>query len=81
MVAIGADFRVKLAKVLDYPHTRGRQVRSKRFTHQFEGKGPRDPIRLGEDIDAITGATISSRVMTDGVRDAAQLVRTNFAVN
>ena len=79
MVAIDTDFRVQLTKVLDYPHARGRQVLSKRFTQQFEEKGPADQIRLGEDIDAISGATISSRVMTDGVREAVELVRSRFA--
>ncbi|MHC4174876.1 MAG: FMN-binding protein [Planctomycetota bacterium] len=45
------------------------------FTSQFEGKGPEDPIQLGKDIDAMTGATISSRVMTEGVRDTIKLLK------
>jgi Na+-translocating ferredoxin:NAD+ oxidoreductase RnfG subunit len=33
------------------------------------------PIRVGKDIDAITGATLSSKAMSGGVRDAIRLVR------
>ena len=45
------------------------------FTSQFDGKGPNDPIQVGKDIDAITGATISSQAMTNGVRDIVKLVK------
>jgi Na+-translocating ferredoxin:NAD+ oxidoreductase RnfG subunit len=75
MVLIDANFKVKHAAVLEYPHERGRDVRSRKFTRQFNGKGPRDPIRLDQDIVAVTGATISSRAMTNGVREAVELVQ------
>ena len=66
---------VKQATVISYPWARGRDVCKRSFTDQFTGKGPKDTIRLGKDIDAMTGATISSRVMTDGVRDAIKLIK------
>ena len=65
---------VKQARVISYPWDRGRDVRKRAFTSQFEGKGPEDPIQLGKDIDAMTGATISSRVMAQGVRDTIKLL-------
>lgn len=67
--------RIKLATVTSYPGTRGRKVRSPRFTTQFTGKGPSDPITLGQDIDAMSGATISSRVMTEGIREIVTLIK------
>ena len=39
------------------------------FLRQFKGKSART-IKVKKDIDAITGATISSRAVTDTVRDA-----------
>ena len=66
---------VKQAKVILYPGKRGREVCSPVFTRQFNGKGPKDPLQLGKDIDAISGATISSRVMTEGVLNAIKLIR------
>ena len=66
---------VKQANVISYPWQRGRNVRRWEFTNQFEGKGLEDAIEIGKDIDAMTGATISSRVMADGVREAVKLLK------
>ena len=66
---------VKQVTVISYPWDRGRDVRKRAFTSQFEGKGPEDPIQLGKDIDAMTGATISSRVMAEGIRDTIKLLK------
>ena len=65
---------VKQATVISYPWDRGRSVRRRSFTEQFAGKGPQDPIQLGKDIDAMTGATISCRVMAQGVRNSIRLL-------
>ena len=74
-VLLDSHLYVKQAKVISYPWDRGRDVRKRAFTSQFEGKGPEDPIQLGKDIDAMTGATISSRVMAEGVRDTIKLLK------
>ncbi len=79
LIVTGPDFHVREARVLAYLGERGGQVRQPVFTDQFAGKGPEDPIRLGEDIDAVTGATNSSRVMTDGVRRALRLLQRELA--
>jgi hypothetical protein len=76
---IGPGFRVLRADVLEYTGARGREVRRAGFRRQFVGKGPGDAIRVGEDIDAVTGATISSRAMAAGVRRAVQRTRQRFA--
>ncbi len=74
-VLLDSRLYVKQVKVISYPWDRGRDVRKRAFTSQFEGKGPEDPIQLGKDIDAMTGATISSRVMAEGVRDTIKLLK------
>lgn len=51
---------IRSAAVMKYTETRGRPVASGSFLRQFSGKTLNDPIRLGEDIQGITGATISS---------------------
>lgn len=66
---------VKRVIVISYPWERGRDIRRHAFTSQFEGKGPEDSIEIGKDIDAMTGATISSRVMSDGIRQAIKLLK------
>mgnify|MGYP002725852843 CR=1 FL=1 len=74
-VVMDKDFLVLSVRVLSYPSRRGREVRSACFTGQFTGKSPSDPVKVGKDIDAISGATSSSSVMADGVRRAIHAAR------
>ena len=67
-VAIDPQGMVRGVEILDYRETRGGEVRDPRWRAQFVGKGTRDPLRLGEDIQNLSGATLSSRHITDGVR-------------
>jgi len=78
LVSVDAAFHVRSVSVPSYPGERGGEVQRPRFRRQFVGKGAEDPIRIGKDIDAETGATISSRVMADGVRRAIRLLRNEF---
>lgn len=52
----------------------GAKARDASFTDQFQGKTP--PLALGEEIDAISGATVTSRAVTDGVNNAAERLNT-----
>lgn len=74
-VVLDKQLIVKQATVVSYPWPRGREVTRRAFTSQFEGKGPDDAIEIGKDIDAITGATISCRAMSDGIRDAIKILK------
>ncbi len=74
-VLLDKQLYIKQATVISYPWDRGRDVCKRAFTDQFKGKGPKDLIQLGKDIDAMTGATISSRVMAEGVRDTIKLLK------
>ncbi len=80
-VLLDSQLYVKKATVISYPWSRGRDVRKLAFTKQFQGKGPSDSIKLGDDIDAMTGATISSRVMTEGIRNIKKLMQAETQKN
>jgi Na+-translocating ferredoxin:NAD+ oxidoreductase RnfG subunit len=75
-VLADASLIVVQAHVVSYTWERGRDVRKPGFTNQFQGKGPDAPLKIGQDIDAMTGATLSSKAMTAGVRDAIALLKT-----
>ena len=75
LVVVDTNLIVRRVAILSYPWERGRDVRLPAFTNQFQGKGSSDPLRLGKDIDAMTGATISSRAVTDGVRKVLRVVK------
>ena len=46
-----------------------------RWYAQFEGKSLAAPLRMGGDIHAVVGATLSSRAATQGVRRALAYYR------
>ena len=68
LVTIDPEGNVADVAVLEYRERRGKPVAKRRFLKQFIGKGVRDDLRLRRDIKGVTGASISSRGMTDGVR-------------
>ncbi len=65
---------VERVEIMVYREPRGDEVRDARFRKQFEGRTAQDPMRLDRDIDAVSGATISSASIAVGVRRAAVLV-------
>lgn len=65
---------VERQEVMVYREKYGEEIRDPRFRAQFVGKTGKDPLRAGNDIDVVTGATISSRSMAVGVRRAIALV-------
>ena len=75
MVIVDARHRVRDVRVFSYTAQRGRAVQRPAFARQFAGKGRGDPIKVGQDIDAMTGATLSSRAVAQGVRRALRLVQ------
>ncbi len=44
------------------------------FLEQFLHRGPGDPLRLGQDIDAITQATITSSAITRSIKESLQIM-------
>lgn len=62
--------RLEKMEVLVYRERRGRQVRSRSFTRQFEGALLTEDRQLDRRIDGITGATISVKAMQNLARAA-----------
>jgi len=77
-VTLREDGLVEGVQIMVYREARGGEVRRRAFLEQFEGRTADGSLRLGGDIRHITGATISSRGVTDGVRLAARLQRLFF---
>jgi electron transport complex protein RnfG len=76
---IGIDKSGKIVgiKILSQTETPGlgANVVKPKFLNQFIGKTGNDPIEPRKDIDAITGATISSRAVCSGVKQALEKAR------
>jgi Na+-translocating ferredoxin:NAD+ oxidoreductase RnfG subunit len=67
-VALDATGAVKGIEILEYREAYGDQVRNPQWMAQFTGKHDGDTLRLTKDIQNISGATLSSKHITDGVR-------------
>ena len=66
-VALTKDGKVKGIEVLQYRETYGSQVRHPKWLAQFLGKDHTEHLKLDEQIQNISGATLSSRHITDGI--------------
>lgn len=67
-VALDTGGKVIGIEVLDYRETYGGEIRRESWRKQFVGRRPGQDFRLGKEIKNISGATLSSRHVTDGVR-------------
>jgi len=74
MVGIDNTGHVLNVELLVFRESRGSEVRTKRFNVQYEGKTVSDPVRLNKDIVNISGATMSVRSMTAGIKRGLVLV-------
>lgn len=67
-VALDATGAVRGIEILDYRETHGGQVRNAGWRAQFVGKRPGAPLELDQDIQNISGATLSCKHIAEGVR-------------
>lgn len=72
VVAISKDLSIKNIKVIKHSETieYTESISSQDFLSQFKGKNPNDKFLIGEDIDAVTHATISSKAVADTLKRA-----------
>ncbi len=74
MVGIDNKGFVSDIELLVFREARGSEVRQKRFNTQYEGKSVLDPVRINKDIINISGATMSVRSMSAGIKRVLVLV-------
>ena len=67
-VGLNADGSVKQIEVMVYRETYGYEIRNDKWRAQFVGKNANSTFKLDHDIKNISGATLSCRHITDGVK-------------
>jgi Na+-translocating ferredoxin:NAD+ oxidoreductase RnfG subunit len=75
LVLLDNELVVLKTKVLVYREDYGGEIGSKRWLKQFIGKTQNDDLRYGDNIMAISGATISVRSMTTAVNNLLQSIK------
>jgi Na+-translocating ferredoxin:NAD+ oxidoreductase RnfG subunit len=78
IVALDLTGRVTNLAVMSYLGERCRPIATRRFLDQFIGKTGKSPITIGKDVDAVSGATISSRATAFAVKKVVVLYETVF---
>jgi len=68
VLALNADGSVKQIEILDYRETYGYEIRDDKWRAQFRGRQHGAKLKLDDDIKNISGATLSCRHITDGVK-------------
>ena len=67
-VALTPEGKVRQTEILEYREAYGGEVRNAHWRGQFTGKQHGDPVRIGRDVQNISGATMSCEHVTDGIR-------------
>jgi Na+-translocating ferredoxin:NAD+ oxidoreductase RnfG subunit len=55
-------------EILDYRESYGHEIRNAAWRRQFTGKTAAAPLKVGRDIENISGATLSCKHIADGIR-------------
>lgn len=74
LVGIDKHRRVSAVYILEFRDLFGSEIKRKSFLRQFQGKSFKDAISVGRDIDAVTGATISSQAATFAVKKSLAII-------
>ena len=67
-VALSPSGSILGIEILEYVESYGYEVAEPEWRKQFIGKTINDPIKLNQDIQNISGATLSCKHITDGVK-------------
>lgn len=67
-VSLDKTGRVRRVDILQYRESYGGEVRSESWLAQFVGKSAGSPLKIGADIRNISGASLSSMHVTEGVK-------------
>jgi len=67
-VGVDHDGTIRQVEVLSYRESHGHEIRLPAWRKQFIGKDASAPLRVGEDIASISGATLSCSHVTEGIK-------------
>src|SRR5207253_10666324 len=76
-ILVGMDIKGILAGILVVQHREpygDRSIDRPEFPAQFKGKNIRDPFKVGSDVDAVSGASISIGSATRAIRNSSRRI-------
>ena len=79
MVGFGSDRSIAGVQILSHSETPGLGAKASDAAYLAQYQGKSGTLSLGEDIDAVSGATISSRAVLSGVTKAQEILDSHLA--
>jgi Na+-translocating ferredoxin:NAD+ oxidoreductase RnfG subunit len=73
ITVISPEGTVRQVEIMVYRESIGSEVRDHRFLGQYKDKTAEHPLRVGKDVANISGATLSARAVSLGVKRALVL--------
>ncbi len=70
VVGVRSDRTIEDVAVMAYREAYGGEIASRRFLHQYVGKGPQDELRPPNGVKNVAGATLSVQAASRAVRKA-----------
>ena len=77
-VALEPDGRIRRVDILQYRESYGGEIANRDWLAQFVGKTSRDPPEFDRNVRNISGATLSSRHVTEGIRRVLAIYETRL---
>jgi len=77
-VAVGADGRVRRVDILNYRESYGGEVNDPGWLAQFVGKSSQSDVRVNSDILNLSGATLPSIHLAEGVKKVLMYHASHF---
>jgi hypothetical protein len=75
---VAMDTAGKIIRVALYENPESKALQGTEFLKQFEGKGPDDPFKVGQDVKAAEGDEKASQLLATGVKKAALVIKSAF---
>lgn len=75
-ILFNGDASVASVRIYSYQATHGQEVTARAWLRQFQGYTGEGGLRVGKEIDAISGATISVEAVTFDLQEKTRLLKT-----
>lgn len=74
LILYNKNKEIEKVKILKYEAAYGREISSRSWLRQFKGYSGKEKLRLGKEIDAMSGATLSSEGITKDIKQISELL-------
>lgn len=75
-IVFNKDKKIEKVKIHKYEASYGQEITSRSWLKQFIGYNGKDNLRIGKEVDAMSGATLSSELITSNIKQVSNILNT-----